>query len=90
MCTPLASAVCPCYNAVMQTESVPAAPKHRGRYGLLNREEAASALGVSVKTLDALTRTGQLRVLRVSARGVRYWPKDLEAFVTGAKAEEER
>jgi hypothetical protein len=65
------------------------APRNRGQHGLLNRQEAAAQLGVSVKTLDAITRSGQLRALRMSKRVVRYWPQDLEAFVTGRSERED-
>ena len=66
------------------------APRNRGQHGLLNRQEAAVQLGVSVKTLDAITRSGQLRALRMSKRVVRYWPQDLEAFVTGKTEKEDQ
>ena len=65
------------------------APRNCGQHGLLNRQEAAAQLGVSVKTLDAITRSGQLRALRMSKRVVRYWPQDLEAFVTGRSEKED-
>lgn len=61
----------------------------RGQYGLLNRQEAASALGISVKSLDALTRSGRLRTIHMTDRIVRYWPQDLEDFVTGRSEKED-
>lgn len=65
------------------------AVRNRGQYGLLNRQEAAAALGISVKSLDALTRSGRLRTIHMTDRIVRYWPRDLEAFVTGRSERED-
>jgi hypothetical protein len=65
------------------------APRNRGQYGLLNRQEAAAALGISVKSLDALTRSGRLRTIHMTDRIVRFWPQDLEAFVTGRSERED-
>ena len=65
------------------------ASRNRGQYGLLNRQEAAASLGISVKSLDALTRSGRLRTIHMTDRLVRYWPQDLEAFVTGRSERED-
>ena len=73
----------------METVTRTKAGRNRGQYGLLNRQEAAAALGISVKSLDALTRSGLLRTIHMSDRIVRYWPKDLEAFVTGRSEKED-
>ena len=65
------------------------ASRNRGQYGLLNRQEAAAALGISVKTLDTLTQSGRLRAIQMSDRLVRYWPQDLDAFVKGRSEKED-
>jgi hypothetical protein len=65
------------------------ASRNRGQYGLLNRQEAAAALGISVKSLDALTRSGRLRTIHMTDRIVRFWPQDLESFVTGRSEKED-
>ena len=63
--------------------------RNRGQYGLLNRQEAAAALGISVKTLDTLTQSGRLRAIQMTDRLVRYWPQDLGAFVKGRSEKED-
>jgi excisionase family DNA binding protein len=73
----------------METATRTKASRNRGQYGLLNRQEAAAELGISVKTLDALTQSGRLRAIQMTDRLVRYWPKDLEAFVTGRSEKED-
>ena len=73
----------------METGTRTKAVRNRGQYGLLNRQEAAAALGISVKSLDALTRSGRLRTIHMTDRLVRYWPKDLEAFVEGRSEKED-
>ena len=50
---------------------------------LIKRQQAAEALGVSLKTLDDLIRRGQLRAYRIGPKLVRIDPADLEAFVAG-------
>ena len=74
----------------MQADSISAEPKHRGEYGFLSRKEAALALGVSVKTIDALTRSGQLPARRMGQRIIRYWRQDLDAFAQGTSNEGEQ
>jgi hypothetical protein len=81
----LRSATPQCMEVATRTK----AQRNRGQHGLLNRQEAAAVLGVSVKTLDALTHSGQLRTLRMSKRVVRYWPQDLDKFVTGRSEKED-
>ncbi len=73
----------------MEASSPIKATRNRGQYGLMNRQEAAAALGISVKSLDALTRSGRLRTIHMTDRLVRYWPQDLEAFVTGRSERED-
>ena len=73
----------------METATRTKAARNRGQYGLLNRQEAAAELGISVKTLDALTQSGRLRAIHMTDRLVRYWPQDLEAFVTGRSEKED-
>lgn len=73
----------------METVTRTTASRNRGQYGLLNRQEAAAALGISVKSLDALTRSGRLRTIHMTDRIVRYWPQDLESFVTGRSEKED-
>ena len=72
----------------METVTRTKASRNRGQYELLNRQEAAAALGISVKTLDALTQSGRLRAIHMTDRLVRYWPQDLKAFVTGSSEKE--
>ncbi len=73
----------------METVTRTKAVRNRGQYGLLNRQEAAAALGISVKSLDALTRSGRLRTIHMTDRLVRYWPQDLDAFITGRSEKED-
>ena len=47
---------------------------------LLDRKQAAKALGVSVVYVDVLTRRGVLRCTKLGKR-VMYCPADLEQFV---------
>ena len=81
----LGSATPLCMETVTRTK----ASRNRGQYGLLNRQEAAAALGISVKTLDTLTQSGRLRAIQMSDRLVRYWPQDLDAFVKGRSEKED-
>ena len=81
----LGSATPLCMETVTRTK----ASRNRGQYGLLNRQEAAAALGISVKTLDTLTQSGRLRAIQMSERLVRYWPQDLDAFVKGRSEKED-
>ena len=81
----LRSATPHCMETVTRTK----ASRNRGQYGLLNRQEAAAALGISVKSLDALTRSGRLRTIHMTDRLVRYWPQDLDAFVKGRSEKED-
>lgn len=48
---------------------------------LLTRKEAASALSISVDTLDELRANGKIRFNRIGAR-VYFSPDELRAFVT--------
>ena len=48
---------------------------------LITRQEAAGALGVSLRTLDDLIHRGSLRAYRIGPKLVRIDPADLEAFV---------
>jgi hypothetical protein len=73
----------------METATRTKASRNRGQYGLLNRQEAAAALGISVKSLDALTQSGRLRAIHMTDRLVRYWPQDLDAFVKGRSERED-
>ena len=47
---------------------------------LLDRQEAAEVLGISVRKLDALEEAGEIQAIRIG-RCVRYHPKVLERFV---------
>jgi excisionase family DNA binding protein len=47
---------------------------------LLKRSEAAEELSVSIRTLDLLVSTGELKAVRIG-RVVRIRPADLESFV---------
>jgi excisionase family DNA binding protein len=40
---------------------------------LASRQEAAEALGVSVRTIDALAERGDLRAIRIGARKLFPW-----------------
>ena len=83
---PVLRSATPLYmEAVTRTK----ASRNRGQYGLLNRQEAAAALGISVKSLDALTRSGRLRTIHMTDRLVRYWPQDLDTFVKGKSEKED-
>jgi excisionase family DNA binding protein len=58
-------------NDTTQTAASPA---------MLRPAEAAAALGVSLRTLQGLTASGQLPALKLK-RAVRYLPDDLARFV---------
>ena len=42
---------------------------------LLSRRQAAAKLGISVATLDRLTKAGHIRAVRIGPRTVRYEPE---------------
>ena len=50
---------------------------------LISRQEAAERLSVSIKTLDALIRRGQLRAYRIGPKLVRIDEGDLQLFLAG-------
>lgn len=60
------------------------APKEQQDRLLLRAREAAALLNVSARTLWSLTKTGDVRSVRIG-RSVRYAPADLEAFVASRK-----
>lgn len=47
---------------------------------LLNRAQAATYLGVALRTIDELIRTGSLPCVRIG-RSVRFRPASLEDFI---------
>ena len=47
---------------------------------LLDREEAAEVLGISVRKLDALEEAGDIQAIRIG-RSVRYHPDVLDRFM---------
>ena len=49
----------------------------------ITRQQAADRLQISLKTLDALIRRGQLPASRIGPKIVRIDERDLEAFVAG-------
>jgi excisionase family DNA binding protein len=53
---------------------------------LLIQRQAAKFLAISEKTLYNLTRCGQIPVVRIGKRGVRYDPADLRAWVERSKS----
>jgi len=62
------------------TENTTAAPARL----LLTCREASEALGISVRTLWALTKCGEISCIRIG-RAVRYDPRDLLAFIERKK-----
>ncbi|MCX6879859.1 MAG: helix-turn-helix domain-containing protein [Verrucomicrobia bacterium] len=46
---------------------------------LMTRQQAAAALGVSLRTIDSLTGTGDLPAIHIR-RAVRYRPSAIEFF----------
>ncbi|HEX4612562.1 MAG TPA: helix-turn-helix domain-containing protein [Urbifossiella sp.] len=46
---------------------------------MLTRRQAAARLGISVATLDRLTRAGHIRAVKIGPRTVRYEPGAVEA-----------
>ena len=48
--------------------------------GLLNYQETAELLGVSVKTVRRLVDSGKIVSIRLSERIVRFEPSEIEAF----------
>lgn len=47
----------------------------------LRPREAALALGISVKTLERLTKAGQIAVVRISDRSIGYEVDELKAYL---------
>jgi excisionase family DNA binding protein len=47
---------------------------------LLDREEAADVLGISVRKLDSLEEAGEIQAIRIG-RSVRYHPDVLDRFM---------
>ena len=53
---------------------------------LLDRKQVAKILNVSIRTIDRLRESGQLRAIEV--RGcVRFLPQDVEAFLRGRRGQ---
>jgi excisionase family DNA binding protein len=54
-----------------------------GRPSLLDREEAAEKLGVSVRTLDTLEAAGEIEAIRPNGEGGRvlYPPQSVELYI---------
>lgn len=68
--------------------SAPAKPAGAGLLAelpaIVSRDEAATALRVSTRTIDRLTSTGRLPALRGLGRSVRFARSALEALVAGS------
>ncbi len=52
---------------------------------LLTARQAAKALTISERTLWSLTQRGEIPAVRFGGRNVRYDPRDLDAWIQGAK-----
>jgi len=52
---------------------------------LLTIEQAARALSISPRTLQALSANGEIPVVRVARRCIRYSPDDLQRWVESQK-----
>ena len=52
---------------------------------LLTADETARALAISPRTLWSLTKSGQLRSVRIGKKSVRYCVSDLEKFIERQK-----
>jgi len=63
----------------------PQQPAEPNSAPLLSRHKAASSLGVSVATLDRLTRAGELPRIKLAGK-VLYRPESLEAFARRREA----
>lgn len=48
---------------------------------LITRQQAADRLAISIKSLDALVKRGQLPAYRIGPKMVRIREQDLEAYV---------
>src|SRR5688572_26735331 len=48
---------------------------------LLTRSEAATALRISVRTLHDLTKSGQIKAVRVGKASLRYTPQELSKWI---------
>jgi excisionase family DNA binding protein len=72
----------PAVNGKSVTTDGPAAA--RLPFQLLTAREAATALGVSERTLWALTKKGKVSAVRIG-RLVKYDPEDLRAFIERSK-----
>lgn len=55
--------------------------------GLLNYQETAELLGVSVKTVRRLVDSGKIVSIRLSERIVRFEPSEIAAFAERSRIE---
>jgi predicted DNA-binding transcriptional regulator AlpA len=52
---------------------------------LLDARTAAAKLGISLKTLYTLRKTGQLKTVQITARRIGFDPQDISRFVDSRK-----
>ena len=52
---------------------------------LLTQQEAASMLGVSVRTVERLRHKGQIKTVRLSYRAIRIPKLDVERLIEGSR-----
>ena len=55
---------------------------------LWTRSDTAQALGISLKTLDRLVRTGRLKYIHLGPSTLRFRPEDVLLFLEGAASSE--
>ena len=57
---------------------------------LWTRSDTAQALGISLKTLDRLVRTGRLKCIHLGPSTLRFRPEDVLLFLEEAASSEEK
>ena len=57
---------------------------------LWTRSDTAQALGISLKTLDRLVRTGRLKCIHLGPSTLRFLPEDVLLFLEEAASSEEK
>ena len=53
---------------------------------IVTRREAAEILKVTERTIDHMARDGRLTSFKIGKAGVRFWLRDVEAFIASASA----
>lgn len=76
------------HHGTLPAMSLPLAPVAVGLPVLWTRTDTAQALGISLKTLDRLIRTGRLKCIHLGPSTIRFRPEDVLLFLEEAASSE--